>query len=107
MLFLTGCQSTFFAPVKYGILPEHLRSDELLPANALIEAATFLAILVGTLAGSALILTGWGAEIVGGGLVLSAVISFTTALLIPRAQAASPTLELSFNIAADTREMIA
>lgn len=50
-LFLMGAQSAFFGPVKYAILPERLAEDELLSGNGLVEAATFLAILTGTILG--------------------------------------------------------
>ena len=53
-LFLLGLQATLFGPVKYAILPQHLHPDELVGGNALIEAGTFVAILVGTLAGGLL-----------------------------------------------------
>lgn len=56
ILFLLGSQSTFFGPVKYSILPDHLRKNELVAGNALVETGTFLAILLGTIAGSILIL---------------------------------------------------
>ena len=49
VLFLMGTQSSFFGPLKYGILPNHLKEGELLAGNALIEAGTFLAILIGTI----------------------------------------------------------
>ena len=53
-LFLLGLQSTLFGPVKYAILPQHLRDEELVGGNAQIEAGTFVAILVGTLGGGLL-----------------------------------------------------
>jgi 1-acyl-sn-glycerol-3-phosphate acyltransferase len=53
-LFLLGLQSTLFGPVKYAILPQHLREEELVGGNAQIEAGTFVAILVGTLFGGLL-----------------------------------------------------
>ena len=56
MLFLMGTQSTFFGPLKYGILPDQLLKHELIEGNALIEAGTFLAILSGTILGGLLIL---------------------------------------------------
>ena len=56
VLFLMGTHSTFFGPLKYGILPVHLQTSELLSGNAMIEAGTFLAILLGTIAGGVLIL---------------------------------------------------
>ncbi|HJT08307.1 MAG TPA: MFS transporter, partial [Stellaceae bacterium] len=50
LLFL-GVQAAFFGPVKYGILPDLLGTEDLMGGNALIEAGTFLAILLGTIAG--------------------------------------------------------
>ena len=50
-LFLLGLHSTLFGPVKYAILPQHLREDELVGGNALVESGTFVAILIGTVAG--------------------------------------------------------
>jgi MFS family permease len=49
VLFLMGLQSTFFGPIKYSLLPEHLQRDELIAGNGLIELGTFLSILIGTL----------------------------------------------------------
>src|SRR5689334_19513190 len=50
-LFLFGVIATLFGPVKYGILPDHLKKEELPTGNALVEGATFMAILLGTIAG--------------------------------------------------------
>src|SRR4029077_9709587 len=49
-LFLMGVHSTFFAPAKYGYLPQVLRSEEIVGGNGLVEMGTFLSILLGTLA---------------------------------------------------------
>ena len=46
-LFLLGVHSTFFGPVKYSILPQQLRPEELVGGNGLVESGTFLAILLG------------------------------------------------------------
>lgn len=54
-LFLMGAQSAFFGPLKYGLLPEVLAEEDLVAGNGLVEAATFLAIVLGTLAGSWLV----------------------------------------------------
>ena len=50
-LFLFGVIAALFGPIKYGILPDHLRREELPAGNALVEGATFMAILLGTIAG--------------------------------------------------------
>src|SRR3990167_9534839 len=60
VLFLLGAQAAFFGPLKYVILPQHLSKKELLPGNGWIEASTFLAILLGTIAGNLLILHQYG-----------------------------------------------
>ncbi len=51
ILFLMGAQSSLFGPLKYAILPQHLRDDELIAGNGLVAMATFLAILLGTITG--------------------------------------------------------
>src|SRR3974390_3086893 len=50
-LFLFGVIEALFGPIKYGILPDHLARSELPAGNALVEGATFIAILLGTLVG--------------------------------------------------------
>ena len=50
-LFLFGIIATLFGPIKYGILPDHLKKEELPAGNALVEGATFIAILLGTIVG--------------------------------------------------------
>ncbi len=50
-LFLFGTVSALFGPIKYGILPDHLSFDEIPTGNALVESATFIAILLGAIAG--------------------------------------------------------
>ena len=56
MLFLMGVHSTFFSPIKFGILPTYLHKNELVGGNALIETATFMAIILGTIFGTQIIL---------------------------------------------------
>jgi acyl-[acyl-carrier-protein]-phospholipid O-acyltransferase/long-chain-fatty-acid--[acyl-carrier-protein] ligase len=106
VLFLMGIHSTFFGPIKYGILPAHLDEDELLGGNGLIEAGTYLAIMLGTIAGGILILTDVGIEAISASLLAVAVAGFVAALFIPRAAAEAPELKLRLNILADTAEML-
>ncbi|MDB5405774.1 MAG: Acyl-CoA synthetase/AMP-acid ligase [Rhodospirillales bacterium] len=106
VLFLMGVHSTFFGPIKYGILPAHLAVDELLGGNGLIEAGTYLAILLGTIAGGILILMDFGIAAISTALLAVAVTGFVAALFIPRAAAEAPALTLRFNIFADTAEML-
>ncbi|MEA1014653.1 MFS transporter [Sphingomonas sp. LY54] len=50
-LFAMGVHSSFFGPIKYAILPQHLKKDEVLGGTGLVEAGTYCAILMGTIAG--------------------------------------------------------
>src|ERR1700733_12809681 len=95
-LFMMGVHSTFFAPAKYGLLPEVLNADELVGGNALLETGTFLAILLGTLAAGLLAghsNTSW----IAGGLVLIAIAGFLASLAIPKSAAVSPGQRLDWN----------
>lgn len=84
-LFCLGTHSTVFGPIKYALLPQHLREDELIAGNALIEAGTFLAILLGTIVGSSTVLLHEGALIVGGCGLASALAGWFAARQIPPA----------------------
>ncbi len=100
VIFLTGLQSTFFAPAKYSFLPEVLEEDELVAGNALIEMGTFLSVLLGTIAGGTLIgLYGKdnGPVAVGVAVMGIAVLGAIVALFILRRPAASPNLRISLN----------
>jgi MFS family permease len=80
-----GVQASFFGPLKYGILPDHLTRDELLAGNALVEATTFLAILSGTMAGGWLVLHQDGARIISSAGLGVAMIGLLAAWPIPPA----------------------
>jgi acyl-[acyl-carrier-protein]-phospholipid O-acyltransferase/long-chain-fatty-acid--[acyl-carrier-protein] ligase len=83
VLFGLGAQATFFSPLKYGILPDHLAEQELVRGNGLIEAGTFAGILVGTIAGSSLIDT--GGHVVGVAGVALAVLGLCASVFVPKA----------------------
>jgi len=102
VLFLMGAQSSFFGPVKYSILPDHLPSEDLVLGNAYIEAGTFLAILIGTIAGGLLILPEYGGVVVSITVVILATVGLITAFAIPGAPPPAPTLKINPNVAAET-----
>ena len=106
-LFFMGLHSTFFGPIKYSILPQHLATDELVGGNALIESGTFLAILMGTIAGGVLILEPSGAWIVSIALTVVAAAGLWTSLPIPQAPAVDPGLTVQWNPIPPTIEIIA
>ena len=83
VLFGLGVQATFFGPLKYAILPVHLAEAELVSGNGLIEAGTFLGILAGTIAGSALFGIDHGPAIVSALGLLFAAGGVVSALFIP------------------------
>jgi acyl-[acyl-carrier-protein]-phospholipid O-acyltransferase/long-chain-fatty-acid--[acyl-carrier-protein] ligase len=89
LLFAMGIQAAFFGPLKYAILPDLLGTGELLLGNALVEAGTFIAILLGTIAGM-LIATRHGAAAVAALIVVVALAAWAASWGIPRATAATP-----------------
>ena len=102
VLFGLGVQATMFGPLKYGILPDHLRDAELVAGNGVIEAATFLAILAGTVAGGALALLYNGPAIVAAAGVAVALLGLAAAFGIPAAAAADHTLRIGWNVLRET-----
>ena len=101
-LFLLGLHSTLFGPIKYAILPQHLREDELLGGNALVETGTFVAILLGTLAGGLLVaLGGHPVWVAIAGLAVAAAGWFASCG-IPDAPAPAPGLRININPVSET-----
>ena len=106
VLFLMGTQSSFFGPLKYGILPNHLKERELIGGNALIETGTFLAILIGTIIGSLLIVIENGTAIISTILFLIALVGWAVSRSIPTAAAADPNLKINYNILQEIGRMM-
>jgi 1-acyl-sn-glycerol-3-phosphate acyltransferase len=104
-LFLLGVHSTFFAPAKYGLLPQILHPTELVGGNALLEMGTFLAILLGTLAGGVLA-SNQGTGIIFGALMAIAAAGFVISLAMPRIPAADPSLRIDWNPWRSTLEAV-
>jgi acyl-[acyl-carrier-protein]-phospholipid O-acyltransferase/long-chain-fatty-acid--[acyl-carrier-protein] ligase len=104
-LCLTGLQSALFGPAKYGILPELLQERELLSGNALVEAGTFLSILLGTIVGGLLILGEHGAVTISVVLLMCSVIGWVASFAIPKIPSTNPSLPLGTNIFKQTYEV--
>lgn len=100
-----GLLAAFFSPVKYGLLPDLLETEELPLANAMVDFATFLAILAGSALGAALGASAPG--VLSAIVVLAALASFGAAALIPRPGAARPDLPIRTNLIASTSSLIA
>ena len=94
-LFLMGMHSTFFAPAKYGLLPEVLADTELVGGNALIQMGTFVAILLGTLFAGLLAAHG-DIGVICTALIVIAAAGFAISLGIPRLAPAAPTLRIDW-----------
>jgi len=103
VLFLLGLQSTIFGPIKYGILPQILRREELVGGNALIEMGTFVAILAGTIAGPQLagVEVGWPYWVSAACLAV-AVAGWLFSRRVPVAAAVAPDLPINWNIFTET-----
>jgi 1-acyl-sn-glycerol-3-phosphate acyltransferase len=107
VLFLVGTQATLYGPVKYSILPQHLREEELVRGNALVETATFVAILVGTILGGVLIaVPTWGPGLVGACVIGLGVAGWLVSRGIPAAPPEAPGLRIGWNPFAETARMI-
>lgn len=106
MLFLLGLQAAFFGPTKYAILPELLKEEELLAGNGLVEAGTFLCILIGTLLGGLLILGEHGKHIVAISMVFMGAIGMWAAYRVPVTTQTNHAVMLDRNLLRSTWHMI-
>ena len=106
ILFLMGTQSAFFGPVKYGYLPRVLKRGELVGGNGVTDMGTFLAILIGMIAGAHAISYTNGPTIVSIMVVSLAVLGYLAARQIPKTGASDPNLKFSYNIFSKTWKVI-
>ncbi len=105
-LFAFGTLSALFGPVKYGILPDHLPPEELPNANALVEGATFMAIIGGTVAGGLASTFPAGHILLAVAVMVFAVLSWAAARLIPPTGEAAPNLRVRRNVLASTTGLV-
>jgi 1-acyl-sn-glycerol-3-phosphate acyltransferase len=102
-VFLMGLHSTLFGPVKYAYLPQHLDERELTGGNGMVEMGTFVAILLGNVAGGLLIaIPGDGARYAASGCVALAVLGRIVVQAVPRALATDPALAINWNPVSET-----
>jgi 1-acyl-sn-glycerol-3-phosphate acyltransferase len=103
-----GVHSTLFGPVKYAYLPQHLKPDELVGGNGVIEMGTFVGILLGEVMGAVLAGHGdAGVHLVAGGTLLVAVLGLATSWRIPHSPAPAPDLAVSRNFVAESLRNLA
>lgn len=102
-----GVIGALFGPVKYGLLPEALTTEELATGNALVEGATFLAILLGTIGAGIIVTEIQSPELVVGIILGLAVICWLSARMIPHRGPAAPTIVITRNPLSSTFRLIA
>ena len=102
-LFLMGVHSTLFGPVKYAYLPQHLNDHEITGGNGMVEMGTFVAILLGQLAGGLLVVVpGMGLQLAAGACVAIAVLGRLTAQAIPTTPPHDRALAINWNPVTET-----
>jgi acyl-[acyl-carrier-protein]-phospholipid O-acyltransferase/long-chain-fatty-acid--[acyl-carrier-protein] ligase len=101
-LFLFGVIGTLFGPIKYGILPDHLTPEEVPSGNALVEGATFIAILLGTIVGGLAAGPDSHPAVFAGLIMFFALLCWGSSLMIPSTREGAPDLRIDPNIARST-----
>ncbi|GAB3022958.1 MFS transporter [Oleiagrimonas citrea] len=98
VLFLMGLQSTLFGPIKYSILPQTLHPNELVGGNGLVETGTSLAILLGSVAGNALMAVPHvGPQLASAAVIGVAIAGYLSSRAIPPSPATAPGLRFEWN----------
>lgn len=105
-LVASGVISALFGPVKYGILPDQLPAERLIGANALVEGATFAAILAGTIMAGLLVGAGVPPFAIGAVVLTTACLSWISARLVPATIPADPALHVQANILTSTLDLV-
>ena len=106
-LFLMGLQSSLFSPLKYSYVPQQIKSDQLVEANALLQSSTFLAILMGTVGGGLIMaIPHQGALYTSAGVLLLALIGLLFSFFIPKAFSLEPNLCFQYNPVTSTEKLI-
>ena len=101
-LFAMGVHSTFFGPIKYAILPQHLAPGEVLAGTGLVEAGTYVAILAGT------ILAGWiPVQWAAAGVIVTAVLGYVVSREVPDAPPLSADQPLDFHLIRSSVRLVA
>ncbi|NHZ62650.1 MFS transporter [Massilia genomosp. 1] len=92
-----GVHSTLFGPVKYAYLPQHLKPEELVGGNGVVEMGTFVGILLGQILGAALVVMKNGLLLVAGATMFFALLGLLASYRIPHSPAPMPDLKINPN----------
>jgi len=101
-LFLFGVIAALFGPIKYGILPDHLARSELPAGNALVEGATFISILLGTIVGGIAAKDGGDPAHFAFLMIVFSLLCWGASLFIPRTGQGAPDLKVQKNVLVST-----
>lgn len=101
-LFMMGTHSTFFGPVKYAYLPQHLSEKELVGGNGMVEMGSFVAILLGQVLGAWLATQADHELITSAAILLIALAGYATSRAVPKSSAAAPHLKINWNPITET-----
>ncbi|MGB5245138.1 MAG: MFS transporter [Woeseia sp.] len=107
VLFLMGCQSTMFGPVKYAYLPQTLTTQELIGGNALVESGTYTAIILGLMVGGISVAIDPGNNLIlASCLVGIASLGYLASRSIPELRAVDPELKFNWNTFTETWRIV-
>jgi MFS family permease len=107
VLFLMGCQSSLFGPVKYAYLPQKLDTTELIGGNALVESGTYLAIIVGLIVGGlSVAIDPQNRYVLSSCLLTIAIAGYLSSRSIPETPAVDPALRINWNAARETWRIV-
>ncbi|MDX1404534.1 MAG: MFS transporter [Woeseiaceae bacterium] len=107
VLFLMGCQSTMFGPVKYAYLPQQLATSELVGGNALVEFGTYTAIILGLIVGGIAVSVDHGNQLlIAACLIGVALCGYLASRSIPITRAADPGISISWNVLRETWRIV-
>lgn len=106
VLFCMGVHSTFFGPIKYAILPDLLEKQQLIAGNALVEASTFIAILIGTILGGLLVASHRDLREIATILISIAGLGLVASFYIPATDKAYPHLKLNLHFVQASLQII-
>ncbi|MCH7503245.1 MAG: MFS transporter [Proteobacteria bacterium] len=107
VLFLMGCQSTLFGPVKYAYLPQQLATEELVGGNALVESGTYVAIILGLIVGGlAVAIDPENQATLAVCLIIVALSGYFASRQVPATSAVDPDLKINWNAWAETWRIV-
>ncbi len=107
VLFLMGCQSTLFGPVKYAYLPQQLATEELVGGNALVESGTYMAIIFGLIIGGISVAADQENQVVlASCLVGVSIFGYLASRQVPATKSADPDLMINWNAWTETWHIV-